>query len=84
MAHEGPHSITAPDLSINQLIIPGNEVGDDVQPVTTTFTITPTKKGVFRWHCIPPCDAGHRGWAMTDGFGGPGQEGFMAGYIVVV
>jgi len=81
---EGPHSITAPDLKLDATIKGGHEVGTKVEPVSTTFTFTPTKKGNFRWYCKLPCDAKHNYWAMSQGFGGPGQEGYMAGEIVVL
>jgi heme/copper-type cytochrome/quinol oxidase subunit 2 len=81
---ESPHSITSSELGINLMIKPGKEVGDTVQPVTTTFTFTAQKPGVYRWSCVIPCDKGHGMWAMGEGYGGPGKEGFMAGNIVVV
>jgi plastocyanin len=94
---EGAHSIVAPDLGLNVTIKPGTEtkdakdheaaseeIGEGVQPVTTTFTFTPTKTGVFRWFCALPCDAGQHGWAMQMGYSGPGKEGAMAGFIVVL
>jgi plastocyanin len=81
---EGPHSITAEGLGLDQLIQGGKEVGDTVQPVTTTFSFTAAKAGVYRWYCKLPCDAGNGAWAMTDGYDGPKQDGFMAGHIVVL
>jgi hypothetical protein len=71
---EGPHSITSEELGLDL----------SINPVMTTFQFTPTKKGVFRWHCVPPCDPRHSGWAMTQGWDGPGQPGYMAGNIIVV
>ena len=81
---EGAHSITAPSLGLNLTIKPGIEKGATVTPVTTTFTFTPTKTGVFRWWCALPCDKHQNFWAMNKGYGGPGKEGFMAGSIVVM
>jgi plastocyanin len=94
---EGAHSIVAAGLGLNVVIKPGIEpkeaagkestaedIGEGVQPVTTTFTFTPAHKGVYRWYCGVPCDAGQNYWAMGQGYGGPGKEGFMAGYIVVL
>ncbi len=81
------HSITAPDLGLNIVVKPGTHVAgsDQVTPVTTTFTFTPTKKGQFRWHCIFPCDkGGGKGWAMKPAFDGQDGDGFMAGYIEVI
>lgn len=81
---ESPHSITATGLGIALQIKPGQEVGEKVQPVTTTVTFTAKKKGVFRWFCATPCDMKAGMWAMGQGYGGPGKEGFMAGNIVVI
>lgn len=81
---EGPHSITAPDLGLNLIINAGKEQPDkSVLPVRTTFHFTPTKKGVFRWYCALPCDEKHGAWDMKLSAAGPGQDNFMAGYIVV-
>jgi plastocyanin len=96
---EGAHSLVAPDLGLSVTIKPGkepkgqsakdketakDEIGEGVQPVTTTFTFTPTKAGVYRWYCSLPCDAGQGYWAMGMGYSGPGKEGSMAGFIVVL
>jgi plastocyanin len=94
---EGAHSMVAPDLGLNATIKPGTEtkeakgqestsedIGEGVKPVTTTFTFTPHKAGVFRWFCALPCDAGQNGWAMKMGATGPDKEGSMAGFIVVL
>jgi plastocyanin len=81
---EGPHSITAPDIDLNLIMKGGKEQKDgSVIPVTTTFNFTVNKKGVFRWYCALPCDEKHGSWDMTPSSAGPGQDGFMAGYIVV-
>jgi heme/copper-type cytochrome/quinol oxidase subunit 2 len=82
-----PHSITAPGLGLNLVVKPGTDVAgsDQVTPVTTTFTFTPTKKGQFRWHCMFPCDTGTgKGVAMKSSFDGQDADGFMAGYIEVI
>ena len=81
---EGAHTITCADLSVNIQIAGGKEVGGTVTPVTTTATITASKRGTYRWYCALACDAGAKGWAMEQGYGGPSKEGFMAGYIVVL
>jgi hypothetical protein len=82
---EGPHTITSPDLGLNLLINPGKEVSEDeVQPVTTTATLTVSEPGVYRWYCAIDCDAAGGYWAMSDSFDGKSQDGFMAGNIVVL
>jgi plastocyanin len=83
---EAQHSITAPGLKLDLLIQGGkeNKATGVVTPVTSTFTFTASKKGVYRWYCKIPCDHKANLWAMGPGFGGPGKEGFMAGYIVVI
>jgi plastocyanin len=83
---EAQHSITAPGLKLDLLIKGGkeNKATGVVTPVTSTFTFTANKKGVYRWYCKIPCDHKANLWAMGPGFGGPGKEGFMAGYIVVI
>ena len=84
---DAPHSITAPDLGLNIMVKPATHEAssDQVMPVTTSFTFTPTKKGQFRWHCIFPCDKGSgQGWAMKSAFDGQDSDGFMAGYIEVI
>ena len=93
---EGPHTITAPGLHLNAVIKPGTEFEkapkgagpterlNSVKPGVTHFTFTVKKAGVYRWHCALPCDAGAGGWAMGSSKTGPGELGFMAGYIVGV
>jgi hypothetical protein len=81
---EGAHTITSKELGLNILIKPGREVGDSVEPVTTVASFTPSRKGTFRWYCATECDAGGHGWAMERGYAGPGKEGYMAGFIVVL
>ncbi|TAM85781.1 hypothetical protein EPN42_14440 [bacterium] len=81
---EGPHTMTAPELGLNATIKAGNEVSPGkIDPVTTTFTFTPAKKGVYRWFCALPCDEKHGAWDMQQGYGGADKENFMAGFIVV-
>ncbi len=47
---------------------------------TTTFTFRTPGKGLYRWQCFVPCEAGYIG-----GFGGPMQTvGYMDGYLKVV
>jgi len=82
---ESPHSITSADLKLNFTITPGTYNKDGtVTPSISTITFTPTAKGVYRWNCVYPCDKGHGMWAMGQGYSGPGKEGFMAGFIIVV
>jgi plastocyanin len=82
---EGPHSITSKQMGLNIMVKPGHEQADgSVTPVTTEYSFTPTKKGVFRWHCAIPCDKGGKFWAMSKGYDGPDQDGYMAGYFVVM
>ena len=81
------HSLTAPGLGLNVMVKPGKDVAgsDQVNPTTTTYTFTPTKKGQFRWHCIFPCDTGTgKGVAMKSSYDGQDADGFMAGYIEVI
>lgn len=81
------HTFTDPDLHLNVVVKPGQHVGagDDVTPVSTTVTFTPTTKGQFRWHCNMPCDTGGgAGWAMRPTADGRGADGYMAGYVVVM
>ena len=82
---DGPHTLTSPELGVNIEILPGRLNADkSVTPVNTSATVTATKTGAFRWYCATPCDAAQDGWAMTEGWDGVDQSGFMAGYIVVV
>ncbi|MCL6517881.1 cupredoxin domain-containing protein [Alicyclobacillus sp.] len=67
----GQHSITAPDLNLNQVIQGAKKDG---VPTTTTFTFTPEKSGTFHWLCTIQCDG--NGWAMS-------HDGYMAGNITV-
>ena len=75
----GSHTLTSPDLGLNLTIEPGNAT----QPVTTTATLTVPQPGVYRWFCALTCD-GPSHFAMSDGWDGPDQDGYMAGNIVVV
>lgn len=82
---EGPHTITSDQMNLNIMVKPGRQQADgSVKPVTTRYKFTPTNKGVFRWDCRLPCDKGGNFWAMSKGYGGMGQEGFMSGYFVVM
>ncbi|MDA8049344.1 MAG: hypothetical protein M0002_04940 [Rhodospirillales bacterium] len=81
---DGLHSMYAPGLGVNTIMMPGKHVGATLQPTTTTFTVTPTKTGLFRWQCTIPCDGGiNEHWAMSAGFDGHSQVGYMAGFFVV-
>lgn len=64
-----PHSFTASDLNVNQVIKPGSET----TPSTTTFTFTAAKAGSYSWKCDPACDP----WAMN-------HDGFMRGVVTVL
>jgi hypothetical protein len=82
---EGPHTMSIPGLGINIYIKPGTQLKNgEVSPTTTVFTFTPHKVGDFRWQCDIPCDKGGGYWAMSAGRDGPDQDGFMAGYVVVL
>lgn len=81
---ESEHSMTCPELKLDQVFKAGKQVGENVEPVSTTFTLTFSTPGVYRWYCRFPCDMGAKMWAMTAGYGGPDKEGFMAGRIIVL
>jgi hypothetical protein len=82
---EGSHSMTAPGVGLDASITGGKALSNGkIGPVTTHFTFTPTTKGTFRWYCKIPCDKGANYWAMGPGYDGPSENGFMAGYIVVI
>ena len=74
-----PHSMVFPELGIDQDVAGGKEG----QPGETTFTLTATKTGTFRWYCDIPCDTDQDQWAMKDSSSGPSVDDFMAGYITV-
>lgn len=76
----GQHGMFFAALGLNQ-VIKGSET--DGQAAETTFTFTPTKAGQLRWYCPIPCDTEQESWAMGASAAGPGQDGFMAGYINV-
>lgn len=78
---EGPHTFTAPDLGVNATIAPATDAKKGI-PSKTTFTFIAKKAGKFRWYCMVPCDGKQKGWAMTPGASGPGQDKYMAGYVV--
>lgn len=63
-----PHTFTAPDLGVDQMIAGGS----NDKPNTVTFTFTPTHTGSFEWLCKTPCDT----WAMAN-------VGFMRGIVTV-
>lgn len=82
---EGPHTVTAASLGLDAVVRPGRQRRDGtIAPVETTFTFTPRKKGLYRWHCEVPCDDERGHWAMTPGYDGPDRDGFMAGTFVVI
>lgn len=81
---DGAHSITAPGLGVNIMIKPGTDESDgSIKPSVTTYTFTPTKKGLFHWSCMETCD-GPSHWAMSAGFDGPGRDGYMGGNFNVL
>ena len=88
------HTMTVPGLGLNIVIAAATprksgvgtmretgseESGSAIVPGITTYRLTPTKIGQFRWHCNVMCDP----WAMRASTDGPSRDGFMAGYIVV-
>ncbi|HEV2281526.1 MAG TPA: cupredoxin domain-containing protein [bacterium] len=81
---EGAHTLTSPKAKLDIQIKGGKEVGNDVQPVTTSATFTIAQPGTYRWYCALTCDAGGHGWAMEQGYAGPSKEGYMAGFIVAM
>jgi len=82
---EGPHTMTSKGLGIDIQVKAGHEQSNgDVTPGTTEATFTPTAKGNFRWHCTLPFDRGGKFWAMSKGYDGPDQDGYMAGYFFVM
>ena len=82
---EGAHTITSTGMKLDIAIKAGNQQADgSVTPVTTEYTFTPTATGKFRWNCNVQCDKGGKFWAMSKGYDGMGQDGYMAGYFVVI
>jgi heme/copper-type cytochrome/quinol oxidase subunit 2 len=78
------HSITAPGLGVNIIIMPGSaRKNGTITPSSTTYTFTPGKVGQFRWFCVFPCDMPQH-WAMSADYDGPDRDGFMAGIIRVL
>jgi uncharacterized cupredoxin-like copper-binding protein len=77
---EGDHGMFFAELGLNK-VIKGTQT--EGQPAETSFTFTPTKAGDLRWYCPVPCDSEQEEWAMGQSASGPGQDGFMAGYITV-
>jgi plastocyanin len=69
----GPHSFTAPSLHLNVHIPEAQRAG---VPAVRVFSFTVHKAGVYRWHCMQPCDDEARGWAMA-------HQGYMAGTITI-
>ncbi len=82
---EGPHTMTSAKMGLDIQIKGGIEQADGtITPVTTEVTFTPKATGNFRWYCAIPCDKGGKYWAMSKGYDGPGQDGYMAGYFIVM
>jgi len=69
----GQHSFTAPSLHLNVLIPRARRSG---VPAVKVFSFTVHRAGVYRWHCMQPCDDAARGWAMA-------HHGYMAGTITI-
>lgn len=78
---EGPHTFTSPDIGVNATIAPAIDAKKGI-PSKTTFTFTVHKAGKYRWYCMVPCDGKQQGWAMTPTGSEPGQDKYMAGYVV--
>ncbi len=86
---DGQHSLTFTELKMN-LVAKGGTFTKDASGKETGFTpgvthlsfTAPSKVGYYRWYCALPCD-GPTHWAMSKGFDGNGQDGYMAGYLVV-
>ena len=69
----GWHSFTAPSLHLNVLIPRARRSG---VPAVQVFSFTVHRAGVYRWHCMQPCDDESGGWAMA-------HQGYMAGTITI-
>lgn len=81
----GTHSIVSDDLGLDIDVAAGTKDASGARvPTVTTATITVPAKGTYRWDCDLTCDGGADHWAMSAGFGGDSQEGYMAGRIVAL
>lgn len=87
---DGPHSITVPQLGLDEIAQGGVkttpfagetqwETLNSAIPVVTTFVFRISKAGIYAWYCKIPCDGGVAGvsYAMT-----PANDYGMTGYIV--
>ena len=77
---EDPHTMTAPKLKMNIQV----KGASDAKPGITTARFTVAQPGTYRWYCALTCDTDAHGWAMGQGYAGPGKEGYMAGFIVAI
>ena len=81
----GKHTVTVDELELDFDIAAGTrDAARNRVPTITNVTITVPNKGNYRWDCDETCDGGADRWAMSAGFAGESQEGYMAGYIVAV
>jgi heme/copper-type cytochrome/quinol oxidase subunit 2 len=69
----GRHSFMAPSLHLNVLIPAAQRTG---VPAVKVFSFTVPRAGIYRWHCMQPCDDEAGGWAMA-------HQGYMAGTITI-
>ena len=87
----GEHSITIPQLGLDEIAQAGTKITtpfagetswetlDGAVPTVTTFVFRVSKPGLYAWHCEIPCDGGVAGvgYAMT-----PSNDFGMTGFIV--
>lgn len=89
---DGPHSLTIPQLGLDEIAqgaiktttpFAGETKWETLNlavPVVTTFVFRVSKAGLYAWYCKIPCDGGVAGvsYAMT-----PANDYGMTGFIVV-
>ncbi len=81
----GKHSVTVDELGLDFEIAAGTrDAARNRVPTITMVPITVPQKGNYRWDCDLTCDGGGDHWAMSAGFAGDSQDGYMAGYIVAL
>jgi FtsP/CotA-like multicopper oxidase with cupredoxin domain len=88
---DGPHSLTIPQLGLDEIAQGGTKIttpfAGETQwetlnlavPTVTTFVFRVSAAGLYAWHCEIPCDGGVAGvsYAMT-----PANDFGMTGFIV--
>ena len=88
---DGPHSLTVPQLGLDEIAqgalktttpFAGETTWETLNlavPVVSTFVFRISKAGLYAWYCKIPCDGGVAGvsYAMT-----PANDYGMTGYIV--